>query len=477
MLSQLFRIRSVGIINSLRTHLPLIYHSSHFSTIATTKMTADVAQNSNFRGGSSTVVGLLACQQNSYLKTLTTTVVGSRKYVPQPAVSAGDDKKKKKKGAAVAAAAAPVKQLYEIELEDTVLFPEGGGQPGDSGVLITEDGSEIKVTDVRRDGLIARHLVETELEKGTKVTAHIDWKRRLDLMQQHTGQHLLSAVIDKLGVETVGWNLGAQFNYVELDRKLSPEEVDSVQEQVSTAIQSSIPIEIEIPEEDVDHHAPEDYDTEKGVIRVVRIGDLDVNPCCGTHLRTTADINALALYYQQSNKGTNSRLFFMAGGRVTTYARSANDSVRRVNAALSCQTEEIDEKIARLNLQLRDALNNEKYWAGVTAVHEACSIKQQLEDPKQKGVVFLHAPKGTQDYFKVLEKELGDLQGGTVVLAGGAFKESGLIIVSGKDVAEVAKRVISKVSNVKGGGKGKWQGKVPVWEKGSLEALEEEFRA
>lgn len=440
-------------------------------------MTQTVNQD-KFRGGTSTVVGLLACQLNSYQQTLETKVVSCAPWKEQPATVEDAKKNKKKKDQKTPASEQPVaKELFELELEDTVLFPEGGGQPSDSGILIASiDGEqrEINVSSVRRDGLTALHLVEVPLEPATKVTAKINWAKRLDHMQQHTGQHLLSAILDKREVPTLGWNMGEKFNYVELNRKLSQEEVDSVQAEVDAAILGGTGIKVEIPEdEEVEHKAPEDYDTEKGVIRVVHIGQLDSNPCCGTHLQSTSEIGALSLFHQQAIRGTNSRLFFMAGGRVTAFARSANDSLRRINAALSCQTEDIDDKISRLNSQLREANNKEKYWSAESARHEANSIKSLLANGAK--VVFSYSPKGTMDYFKTIERELGDISG-TIVLVGGDIKEAGMIIVAGADVADVAKRVVSQVPNARGGGKGKWQGKVPLWEKNSLDTLLEEFK-
>lgn len=433
------------------------------------RMSAAV-MNPNFRGSTSTVVGLLACQQDSYLTKLRSKVVSCSEYVP-PAPAANE--KKKKKGSAPA----PAKKQYEVELEDTVLFPEGGGQPSDTGLFVVEqDGSkEVPVEKVRRDGVKALHLVDEPLELGTPVSMKVDWDRRLDLMQQHTGQHLLSAILDKRNVETVGWAMGTgaapAFNYVELNRKLTPEEVDNVQAEVTEAIQQAHPISVEIPEDDVDHHAPEDYDTSVGVIRVVKIGELDRNPCCGTHLKSTAAVQALALYWQQTNKGTNSRLFFLAGKRVTDYSRTANEIIRKANAALSCQTEEIEEKIARLNTSLREVSNSEKFWMGEAARNEAATLKAKLAESP---VALYHNAKGNMEFFKALEKEIGEING-TIVLVGGSGKEGGMIIVSGKDVADVVPRVTKHVANVKGGGKGKWQGKVLSWEKGSLEALVAEF--
>ncbi|KAJ2796533.1 hypothetical protein H4S07_006194, partial [Coemansia furcata] len=123
-------------------------------------------------------VGLLACQQTPFLQELDTYVL-----------SCSD--KPDSEG------------LYCVELADTVIFPEGGGQPSDTGCI-----SGVPVMHAKRDGLRAIHYVPAPIPAGTSVHVEVDFKRRLDHMQQHSGQHLLSAVLRKdWGLETVSWNL------------------------------------------------------------------------------------------------------------------------------------------------------------------------------------------------------------------------------------------------------------------------------
>ena len=380
--------------------------------------------------GLSTVVGQLACQVNPYMKSIDTTVLSCK----------------------------PVKLLYEIELKDTVLFPEGGGQPSDTGKLRIGN-REINVISVRRDGLKAIHLVNESLSQGDNVSLEVDWVQRLDHMQQHTGQHLLSAVLDRRDIATLGWSMGKIINYVEIERKLSPDEAQSVQEEINNIILEGLEIQVRVSGEATQ---------EKGVIRVVHIGDFDANPCCGTHLTKTSELGVLSVLHQQGSKGDSSRLYFMAGGRVTGFAKSANESLRRVTAALACQTDEIDSRISKISTQLRETAGMEKYWKGISASNEAEKIKQQLA---KQSVVVLHSVKGDLEFFRMIEKELGGITKGTVVLIGGQSKSEGMIVVLGSRVEEISQQVKSCVQNVRGGGKLKWQGKVPMWENGSIEAL------
>ncbi|ANB12746.1 putative alanine--tRNA ligase [Sugiyamaella lignohabitans] len=400
------------------------------------------------RSGASTIVGLLACQADSYLQSLKTRVVSCNK--------------------------ADKDLGYEVEFENTVLFPEGGGQPFDTGVVVA-NGKEIPVSNVQRDGLTAVHIVQEELVKDSEVELKVDWARRWDHMQQHTGQHVLSAVLDRRNIETLGWNLGPKFCYIELPRKLSSEEVSDVQQECNDYIFKSLPIKVEQHQDKattdtIDHKVPENYDLSKGVMRVVHISDLDANPCCGTHLANTSHIGTIALLHSQPIRGTNSRLFFLAGDRVARYAAEINEIVRKANAALSCQTEDIEEKINGLNNRIKELNAKERAWSAQVAKYEAGDIRHQLEANK---FAILYKQDGTNDYLRLVEKELGKLKAGegTVLLFTGLGKQGGSIVLYGDEADAYAVKVKELVKNVKGGGKGRFQGKVTAWEKGEIDSL------
>ena len=116
---------------------------------------------------------------------------------------------------------------------------------------------------------------------GSTARQEIDFERRWDHMQQHTGQHLLSAIMDTYeNLETLGWGMGAQgeMNYVELPRKPSQEEIQDIQDRCKKAIRENHTITVETPDGAEAPKLPGDYDKEKGVVRIIRIGDIDANP-------------------------------------------------------------------------------------------------------------------------------------------------------------------------------------------------------
>lgn len=119
------------------------------------------------------------------------------------------------------------------------------------------------------------------LEPGTRVRQDVEFTRRWDHMQQHTGQHLLSAIMDTYdNLETLGWGMGTEDNpnYVDLPRKPSEEEIQEIQDKCNEAIRSNHLVSVETPEDASGESLPEDYDKEKGVVRVIKIGDIDANP-------------------------------------------------------------------------------------------------------------------------------------------------------------------------------------------------------
>lgn len=403
------------------------------------------------------IVGALKCQQNPFLKEFRTWIVRC------------DPEKTKKT------------TKYAVELGDTILFPEGGGQPSDQGYIVDSAGGRHFVEYIRRDKLRAVHLVDHPLAVGDEVVLELDWKKRLDHMQQHTGQHLLSAVLDKYGLNTLSWSMGDMVNYIELPRTLSKDEVTNVSDEVNERIQEAIHITVETPasEQVKQDKIPDDYDVEKGVLRVIKIGSLDSNPCCGTHLQSTSQILSIALLHQTSVRGTNSRLHFLAGDRVRQYAVQNHKILKASAADLSCQFDEVTDKITQLNVNYRKAVKKESNWREEVAKYQSLELISQL---KVEDVVVFHRPVAGLDYLTLLFKDVSKEQkeGQTLVLISGEGKEGGSIIINSSDGAKtiaIAKTLQTKIAGLKGGGKSKWQGKISSYAKGELESALEYLQA
>ena len=138
----------------------------------------------------------------------------------------------------------PGKHGYDVVLDRTAFYPEGGGQPGDTGTL-----SGVRVTDTHGCGGEIVHYCDAPLTPGAAVHGALDWERRFDLMQQHSGEHLLSGIVHRrFGYDNVGFHMGADWVTIDFSGVLTPEELRSVEQEANAAIWRDIPAEITHPD-------------------------------------------------------------------------------------------------------------------------------------------------------------------------------------------------------------------------------------
>jgi len=230
-------------------------------------------------------------------------------------------------------------------LTDTIFYPEGGGQPADHGRL-----GEILVTDVQKapDGI--RHYLSEAIERG-RIRIELDWARRWDHMQQHTGQHVLTAVaLRQFEWRTTAFHLGTEVSDIELDvALLEPADLNRLEDAVAEEIRSARPIVYRSA-------AVADFkrlgvrsrrlpDGFSGEVRLVNIEGLDLNTCGGTHLRSTAEIGSLSLLKTESIRG-GTRLFFVAGDRVLRRMSEHEERNARLRTLLDTGDDEFADVVA-----------------------------------------------------------------------------------------------------------------------------------
>lgn len=239
----------------------------------------------------------------------------------------------------------PVQDGYWVVLDRTAFFPEGGGQLSDGGVIGT-----VEVLDTReREGRIV-HITKEKLPVGAKVTCTLDWARRLDHMQQHTGEHILSwAFWSLFGVENIGFHMGQELVTIDLSRPVTPEEMDAAEEAANRNIWENHPIRCYIasPEQVETMTLRKKTDKVAGDLRIVEIEGGDVCTCCGTHALTTGEVGLIKLLRQEHTKG-GSRVEFLCGGRALADYQMKNRVTQEAGAALSVKDRELPEAIRRL---------------------------------------------------------------------------------------------------------------------------------
>ena len=200
-------------------------------------------------------------------------------------------------------------------LADSILYPEGGGQPPDHGFL-----GAVAVIDVQKAGGEVRHYLAGPAAPGP-ARLRLQWPRRFDHMQQHTGQHLLTAVArDRFGWETTAFHLGEEISDIELDvAQVTPAEREQLEEAVAAEIRRARPVTCRRVGPEAlaglnvrSRGLPAGF---QGEVRLVEIQGLDLNTCGGTHLSSTGELEAMALLGSEPVRG-GTRLFFVAGGRL-----------------------------------------------------------------------------------------------------------------------------------------------------------------
>ncbi|OCH92210.1 ThrRS/AlaRS common domain-containing protein [Obba rivulosa] len=359
-------------------------------------------------------VGLLACQRDPLLRELATTVV-SCTVSQAPAVPSNGRKSKEK------TPMPPAETLLEVILHDTVLFPEGGGQPSDVGLLTTSDKRVWKVIEIKRHGGHAVHYVSVPKEdveaalqafhSGAEVVASLGeegYKKRLDHSCMHTSQHLLSAVLEtRLKLPTLSWSLSTWPNpaYVEIPRNMTLEEIAFAQEAANGLVFEGRNVHVEVEEFDrdkiIEAKIAEGRGAEKGppvdytggVKRTVIIDGVDRSLCCGTHFPTIHNLQLFIISHLDSvarSSTTSARLYFLAGPRLIEYVMTTHGRLTTAAATLSCgaplvpeRVEQIVEERKRMTKRVDDV---EAELAAVIAKQLAAAVTDGQDD----GVLHLH---------------------------------------------------------------------------------------
>ncbi|KAK4699223.1 misacylated tRNA(Ala) deacylase, partial [Phenoliferia sp. Uapishka_3] len=459
-------------------------------------------------------VGILAAQRDPLLTTLDAEVLRCDRVVRAPIAAAGKGKKAK----------APLEEVpdeWEIELDDSVLFPEGGGQNSDQGTLQllspegTVEGAPANVREILRRNLNAVHFVSAAFPVGSRVRVQLDVERRRDLMCQHTGQHLLSGVIDdELKADTLSWSLtpSPQPCYIELPRAPTEAEINRIQRRCNDLIMrgTSVSVAMHLAGSGIEtpgSKIPENYkgeDGQQGVVRVVEIHGLgDANPCCGTHYPSLSYLQSIFILPQtQSVRGTNTRLFFLVGPRVLSHLSTMHTIAREASLELGCAPSDLPTRVSNLLLSSRDGTKREKRLREEVASSVAEGMWKSAMEKAGQGEVLSAVSLREEDATNSLEflvQVAGELKSkleADVAVGGGPEKKhlfvlacgvnppggaspttnGGSLLIFGSDdiVAKAGKEVAVKLpGRVKGGGKGRWQGKLvdARWEKGDRELL------
>ncbi|XP_022087093.1 alanyl-tRNA editing protein Aarsd1-like [Acanthaster planci] len=383
-----------------------------------------------------------ACQKNSYLKELTTKVVSC---TPAELKQVVNGKKQTLQG-------------YEIITEDTVLFPEGGGQPDDRGTM-----NGIDVHRVTRRGGDAVLFVETAIEPGTEILQKVDWTRRFDHMQQHSAQHLITAIAEeRYGWPTTSWDLGKEKSFIEMDTpKIGVEEMQELEKEVNTAIRKQLamtPRLVDLGSSVLNsvrtRGLPDDH---VGQVRIVEIETIEANTCCGTHVANLSHLQSIKLLGAEKGKKSKTNLYFLAGNRVLDYLGKCLTNEKLLTGFLKCGPDGHPQAAEKIQKSLKVANKSTTMLLRDLAALEAYRYNNQADkDP----VLVLHRKEGDLEFLNMIANEI-NLQNCLALLTAGDEKGAGMFLAAGPD--DIIKEVGPKIAEClegKGASKtGRYQGK------------------
>jgi alanyl-tRNA synthetase len=302
--------------------------------------------------------------------------------------------------------------INQVELDRSAFYPEGGGQPADHGHL-----SGIAVVDVQsdEDGTLW-HTVGAEISDDS-VEGRIDWNRRFDHMQQHHGQHLLSAAFEELfDLRTTAFHLGADYATIDLGADASEKQILAAESRTNEIIWEDHPINARfVTSEELATIPLRKPPTVDGPIRVVSVDGFDHSACGGTHPRSTGVVGILHVR-RREKRGNETRVEFVCGGRALQDLRTNGALLSRLAQSFTVGVDSIEDVVAKLREQADTTRKRLDATMKVLLAHEAKDLIAHAERILDTPVVHLVRNDLTLDDARVLAREV--TAGGAIIVLG-----------------------------------------------------------
>ena len=349
---------------------------------------------------------------------------------------------------------------YCVNLDATAFYPEGGGQACDLGTL-----GGVNVLDVREKGEEILHLCDGPLEVGTVVEGIIDYERRFDLMQQHSGEHIVSGIVhEKYGYHNVGFHMGSDVITIDFDGPIPAEDLPIIEARVNEAVWKNIPLHIWYP-------SPEElptvgYRTKRELpwpVRIVEVPGYDKCACCGVHVAATGEIGLVKLFTAvKFHQGV--RIEMACGRRALAHLSAVYDQNRQVSQAFSARILETGAAARQMN----ELLAKDKYVI--------TGLQRQIFDGIAKdyancGDIVHFASDLESALVRELADKIADTCGGTAaVFSGGDDQGYSFCLVTREGDLRQMGKAMTQALNGRGGGK-------PNFQQGQVKATREEIQA
>ncbi len=344
----------------------------------------------------------------------------------------------------------PDKDRWAVTLDRTAFYPEGGGQPADHGSLGTA-----KVLDVREKNGEVFHFCDRELMVGSVVEGAVDFQRRFDFMQQHSGEHIVSGILcGKFNCDNVGFHIGHELVTIDFNVELSTDDVELVEKLANQYIWEDRAISVQYPSptelEALEYRSKKALE---GQVRIVSWPGADCCACCGTHVKSSGQVGVVKLIsWQKFREGV--RIEMAAGERALQWCGMIAGQNTRVSQMLSAKPGETAAAVERLQRELY-ALR------GRVAELEEGDFSRKAADFSGKGdVLLIEGPMSSESLRKLCGMIQESAGGRCAVFAGDGDSYQYAISWPDGDLRELAKEINAALDGRGGGKPGFVQGSV-----------------
>ena len=354
----------------------------------------------------------------------------------------------------------PAEGGWEVVLAATAFYPEGGGQAADLGTL-----GQAQVLDVQERGEAVVHLCDRPLSPGAEVTGSIDYARRFDLMQQHTGEHIISGIVHRrYGYHNTGFHVGSEVLTVDFDGVIPAEDLASIELEANQALWQNVTLKCWIPSPD--ELPTVTYRTKRALpwpVRIVEIPGWDSCACCGIHVGHTGEVGLVKIFSTIGFRG-GTRMEMACGKRALDILNDNFRQNRQVSQAFSVQLHQTGEAARRMNA----LLDEEKHRYAALQLRLFRQIAAGYENA---GNVLRFEPELDPVMVRELADAIAETCGGRAAVFSGSDGDgyNFCMVTRNGDLRQLGKEMTGALSG-RGGGK-------PICQQGKVTATEEAIRA
>ena len=345
---------------------------------------------------------------------------------------------------AVVEACEKVGDNYEAVLSRTAFFPEGGGQYADTGVI---DG--VEVIDVHERHGVIYHKTNEALEVGKTVEGKIDWEERFSKMQQHSGEHIVSGLVNSIfGYDNVGFHMGKEAITMDFNGIITKEQLREIEKKANEVVAKNLEIQVLYPSKDELEQIKYRSKIEiEGQVRIVIVPGIDVCACCAPHVKRTGEIGIIKLVGVQNYKG-GVRVSMLCGFRALADYEEKAESVKRISVMLSAKEMEIADEVARVQEEL--ALQKQR----VAELQQKLLVYKVKEVERDQDIVVLFEPELEGNALRELVNLVVSKGAGVAAVFAGNDSEGYRYVIGSKhiDVRNCAK-LLNERFHGRGGGK------------------------